>query len=223
MADHTSPPMPKWLHRWFWLWEDLAPGVYRVGAVISGAGITAAVLAKLTPVRWWLAAAASLATWIGLAIAQDHDERVTLPIDEDFLRELRTQVDPVVAGAGYSFEYADPANRARGGAEVFVYEVDRNDEFSDVIRIYRDRTKRILGIFPSGSFPSVETDLSSDLVERLNILVDPADDAKVIAKVLSLWLSDQSIRLPMVRSSARSREIMPLGRRSSNWFNYGPR
>lgn len=219
MADHNSPPMPKWLHRWFWLWEDLAPGIYRVGAVGTAALATAAVLARLTAVRWWLAAPASLAAWIGLAIAQEHDQRVTLPVDEEFLKELHIHVSPVLAAVGFSFCYSSPANRARGGTESFVYEAQRSNEQVEVIWIRRNRQKQTLGISTSEPFAGEYTDLKEDVAQRFNTLVSPADDAQVVADVLALWLEDKSLRLPLPRSRTNTASF---GRRSK-WINYGPR
>ncbi len=223
MVDNSSPTVPKWLHQWFWLWEDLVRGPYRVAAVATAAGATASVLAKLTPLRWGYSAPVSLAAWIGLAIAQEHDEQVTLPIDKDFLEALHTYVTPVVAPAGFSFSYTNPTNRARGGPETFVYEAERQNEDVEIIWIYRDREIRTLGISTWAPFDGPHTVVSQEIADRFQTLVDPVDDAQAIASALALWMDDKSIRFPQARSASDARKLKLFGRRSSDWFEYAPR
>jgi len=146
MAEKSFPRVPKWLHRWFWFWEALIPGIYRVVAVVVAAGLSAFALVALARVPWFIAVPLSLAIWIGLAVVQEHDERVTVPIDEHFLAELHTHVSPVIAPAGFSFAYASPSNRARGGPESFVYEAKGSDGEDELIWVYRDREMQTLGI-----------------------------------------------------------------------------
>ena len=66
------------VHAWFFLWERVVPSMYRVVATGLGALATAIVVVTVG-VHPLLAAPLSLFGWIGLAIAQEHDERVLLP------------------------------------------------------------------------------------------------------------------------------------------------
>ena len=205
MAKDSFPRMPKWLHRWFWFWEALISGIYRVVAVVVAAGLSAFVFVALARVPWFIAVPFSLAIWIGLAIAQEHDERVTVPIDDDFLAALHTHVSPVIAPAGFSFAYASPSNRARGGPESFVYEAKGPDGDDELIWVHRDREMRTLGISTWAPFDGPGKDLRSELVDRFQTLVDPTDDAKAIARALSLWIEDRSIRFPRKTTLLKAR------------------
>lgn len=75
------------MHVWFDVWERLVPPLYRVIAVAAGSAGTAAATVWLTPVPWWLAIPLPLVAWVGLAVAQERDDRVRsatpVPFDDD--------------------------------------------------------------------------------------------------------------------------------------------
>jgi hypothetical protein len=61
--------------------------------------------------------------WIALAAIQEHDGRVFSGVDEQFLSGLRTQVDPVLARAGFLFRSAcGPARAGPDRTDTFPYE-----------------------------------------------------------------------------------------------------
>lgn len=98
------------VHAWFFFWERVVPPLYRVVATGLAALVTAALLAAagLHPL---VAAGLSLPVWIGLAIAQEHDERVLLPPDGDFLSALVEAVSPTPPAL--TVEQAHGPRRAR--------------------------------------------------------------------------------------------------------------
>lgn len=76
------------IYRWFHFWEGVIPSLYRVVATVLAATGTAAVLAFAAGMFPAVAVAVSLPAWVGLAIVQEHDERVRLPPDGEFVAEL---------------------------------------------------------------------------------------------------------------------------------------
>lgn len=98
------PPIAHMLrpaHGWFFLWEEVIPSLYRVIAVVVAAVITA-VLLVLVGLPWWAAVPGGGALWIGLAIVQEHDERVPRPVDQAFVHAVRERVEPVLPAAGFT-------------------------------------------------------------------------------------------------------------------------
>ena len=75
------------VHAWFFHWERVVPSLYRVVATGLASLATTLVLILLGFHRV-LAAPVSLAAWIGLAVAQDHDQRTRLPPDQAFVAAL---------------------------------------------------------------------------------------------------------------------------------------
>jgi len=130
------------VHRWFLLWEDLVPSVYRVVAVAIGAAITSVVVVLTGRVKWLVAVPLATVGWIALAVVQEHDERVHLDVDFEFRDLLREQADPVLARAGFSFSGAFGPCRARSGrSDTFLYEAaDPNGEGCVDAWIRRDRS-----------------------------------------------------------------------------------
>lgn len=79
------------VHAWFFLWERVVPSLYRVVATGLAAFATAPLL-TIVGLHPLLAAPISLAVWIGLAVAQEHDERILLPPNRAFLSALTEAV-----------------------------------------------------------------------------------------------------------------------------------
>lgn len=78
------------VHAWFFAWENVVPPVFRVVAVAIASGVTAVVLTAVG-VDPLLAVVLSLAAWIGLAIAQEHDQRIWLAPDPLFVEALAAE------------------------------------------------------------------------------------------------------------------------------------
>lgn len=98
------------VHEWFFLWEQITPALYRVIAVGVGALVTVVVLVGLE-LHPLVAVGLALMLWIGLAIAQEHDERVRLPPDPDFVAALTKAV--LVPPPGLKVRRAIGPGRAR--------------------------------------------------------------------------------------------------------------
>ncbi|MDJ0664923.1 MAG: hypothetical protein QNJ75_10200 [Acidimicrobiia bacterium] len=133
MVDERPPFALRPVHRWFLLWEDVVPSLYRVIAVAVAAAITGILLMLVTPVHWLGALLIAVAIWIAVAIVQELDGRVVLPVDEQFLSGLRTLVDPVLARAGFVFRNASGPARARSDrTDTFLYEADSSEGCIDL-------------------------------------------------------------------------------------------
>jgi hypothetical protein len=79
------------VHAWFFLWERIVPSVYRV--VATGlASIATAVLLGVAGANPLIAFGLCVPAWIGLAVWQEHDERVLLPPDLEFVAALTDAV-----------------------------------------------------------------------------------------------------------------------------------
>ncbi|MGB5187053.1 MAG: hypothetical protein WBO84_08000 [Acidimicrobiia bacterium] len=135
---------PVWLqpvHRWFFFWEDMVPSVSRVVAVAIGAAITSVVVVVTTKIKGLVTVPLATVGWIALGVAQEHDARVHLGVDGEFLDLLRDQVDPVLARAGFTFNSAFGPCRARPGrSDTFLYEAaDPNGNGCIDVWIRRDR------------------------------------------------------------------------------------
>ncbi len=110
------------VHAWFFAWERVAPSAYRVVATGIAAGITVGLLVVLgvPPV---LAAVISLSVWSGLAIAQEHDQRVTLSADAEFTEALIAVARD--APLQLRLDDATGPSRARGGrTDYFLLSTD---------------------------------------------------------------------------------------------------
>jgi hypothetical protein len=95
-----------------------------VVAVVVAAAISA-VLLVLVGLPWWVAVPVGAALWVGLAVVQEHDERVPRPVDEEFVRAVRDRVEPVLAAAGFTFHSASGGLRARrDSTDVVLYEAE---------------------------------------------------------------------------------------------------
>lgn len=98
------------VHAWFFFWERVVPSLYRVVATGLAATATAVALA-LVGADPLLALGVSVALWIGLAIGQEHDERVALPPDREFVTALTDAVSK--APLALKVELAHGPKRAR--------------------------------------------------------------------------------------------------------------
>ncbi len=153
----TSAPI--WLrpiHRWFFLWEDLVPSVYRVLAV-GVAGVASAVALAAIGIPPVIGVPAAVATWVAIAVVQEHDERVTLPVDAEFERQLRTRLDPPLAARGFAYNGASgPCRARRERNETFLYEAPRPPDGCIDLWIHRDRARGTMSVaLPGGDLASL--------------------------------------------------------------------
>lgn len=106
------------VHAWFFFWERVVPSLYRVVATGLAAIATAVVLVAvgMDPL---LGLALSVVLWIGLAVWQEHDERVSLPPDREFAAALAEAVS--LAPLALAVDVAHGPKRARPEAwDTFV-------------------------------------------------------------------------------------------------------
>ena len=114
------------VHAWFFAWENVVPPVYRVVAVAIASGVTAVILAALGA-DLLLAAVLSLAAWVALAIAQEHDERVLLAPDPRFVEALEAEAGR--APLFLRFEHATGPSRARRESfDCFLLSTDAGED-----------------------------------------------------------------------------------------------
>ena len=147
MSDR-APLLLRPIHRWFFLWEDAAASVYRVLAVASGAALTTAIAALAVSVPWYVLAVVALAVWIGLAIVQEHDHRVVLPVHAQFLAGLEQHVRPVLEPGGFDHLSATGPCRARPSrTESYVFQSEAS---ADAIYIYRDPLEGVINVVGLG-------------------------------------------------------------------------
>lgn len=183
------------VHTWFFFWERVAPSVYRVVATGLAALATAIVLAVagLRPLR---AAGLSLPAWIGLAIAQEHDERVRLPPDEEFVSALAEAVarEPLAL----TVERADGPGRARRerwdtSAVLSAGDAPDHPLVRMFISVERSATDGWMRLDVTDDFTdrfeSIDERLHARgehaLAERLHEARSAAEDAQVIAAALT--------------------------------------
>lgn len=184
------------IHSWFFLWEGVIPSLYRVVAVTVASALTAAGLVLAARVNWLIAVPVATTVWIGLAVVQEHDERVVLDVDTEFLTLLRQHADPVLAAAGFVFRHAAGPQRARRArVDTFFYEVpgDRHTRDCMDLWIHRDR-------FPGGSMDvrmdsrSLQRLLAShnepQLADRVGRTEAAPGDVAAIVTALKLALAD---------------------------------
>ena len=156
-----SERAPLWLrpiHQWFFFWEHTIASIYRVVAVVVAAVITISVLAWLLQISWLVLTPLAFAAWVGLAIVQEHDERVSLPVDPAFLSMLDTHVTPALAAQGFDhFDASGPCRAHASRTESFLYQSSRRPE---IIFIYRDPLAMTLQV--SGTTDSTTFDLTGD-------------------------------------------------------------
>lgn len=138
---------PLWLrpvHQWFFFWERVISSVYRVVAVVLAALATTTVASWALPIAWFIVAPCALAIWIGLAVLQEHDERVSLPVDSAFLSMLNRHVTPLLASQGFDrFASSGPTRAHASREESFIYQSSNDPK---VIFIYRDPLAMMLGV-----------------------------------------------------------------------------
>jgi len=185
MAGMVADSAPLWLrpiHRWFFWWEFVVPSIYRVLAVGVAAVLTAAGL-MLVGLPLLIGAPIALATWIGLAVIQEHDERVVLPVDAEFLRALRDRVEPLLARHGFEFHGATGPCRARADrAETFLFERPHEIHGCADLWLVRDRSLGEMRLLFEGRELSrmlIEAG-EVELARRVSTVVGADDDAEAI-------------------------------------------
>ncbi|MFN3214927.1 MAG: hypothetical protein ACE367_00350 [Acidimicrobiales bacterium] len=184
------------VHAWFFVWEDVLPSVYRVVAVVSAAALTTLALRAFGIGPTWLVAIAATLAWIALAVAQEHDERVCVPVDQRFVDALRECLDPVMAGHGWTFGSATGGCRARKEtATTVVY--DHHGGSHRMAWIVRDAAAGTLDVrlMPEDvdAHPEVATQLvargHAELAERLRRATEPESDAHAVRDAFAVVLT----------------------------------
>jgi len=182
MSGDRAPWWLRPVHVWFFWWEDLVPSLYRVLAVAVAAGVSTLVLAGLG-VPAWGAAPVTLAVWIALAVKQEHDERIVLPVDPIFLGALRESVDPLLAARGYAFDRATGPRRARPDRDdVVVYVTPERREDWSYVRFVRSPVEGSMSAEVDGRNLAALVARSGDaeLAERVGQALDPESDAAAL-------------------------------------------
>ncbi len=196
VTTERPPLMLRPIHSWFFFWEDIIPSLYRVVAVGVAAAITAAGLVFAARVGWFIAVPVATALWIGLAVIQEHDERVTLDVDSAFLALLREQADPVLAAAGFVYRDASGPQRARmARSDTFLYEVPGDGHGRECIDLWIDRDRSPGGRMDvrvdSRPLPRLlDPHNEPQLAERVGRTEDAAGDVAAIVTALKLVLRD---------------------------------
>lgn len=183
------------VHAWFFLWERLVPSLYRVVATGLAALATVVLLTALGfhPVA---AAPISLAAWIGLAVAQEHDARTRRPPDRAFVAALTDAVaGPPLA---LSVAIAHGPRRARPEAwDTMVVLTSRGSEAHPLtgffIQVERSAAESWMHLHVSDDAPGrlESDDECSDergetmLAERIQRGESPEADAHAIAAALA--------------------------------------
>ena len=194
MAADRPPLLLRPIHWWFFRWEELIPSLYRVVAVVMAAAITAVVL-SFVGLPWWLAMPVAAALWVGLAVVQEHDERVPRPVDEWFVQAVRERVEPVLTTVGFTFNFASAGQRARGyTADVVLYEADParhptlGEERDPCLGLWIRRDRRAGTMEVSVGWRDLNQLVASDpdLSVRVTRAVDASTDAEALAKAFEL-------------------------------------
>lgn len=143
MIDERPSLLLRPVHSWFQLWEDVIPSVYRIVAVVGAAAVSAALLGLLLRIHWLGATLLATGMWILLAIIQEHDERVLLEPDSEFLAALRAHVDPVMERTGFVFRHASGPQRSRPARyDTFFYEAP-GTPFEECIDVWIHRGRSV--------------------------------------------------------------------------------
>ena len=168
------------------------PSIYRVVAVAVAAAATA-VLLFAVGVPLLVGVPLALVVWIGLAIVQEHDERVTLPVDAEFYGHLRELVDPVLAPHGLAFNSSFGPCRARGDrTEVFLYERPDASEGCIDFWIHRDRAGGTMRVdFAGRRLAQWLLAVGEErLAERVEQAMSPDEDVMALRNALSVVPAD---------------------------------
>lgn len=194
VAVDREPLLLRPVHGWFFFWERVVPSLYRVVAVVVAAAISAVVLV-LAGAPWWLAVPIAAALWVGLAVVQEHDERVPRPVDEVFVRAVRERVEPVLVAAGFTFNSASGGQRARRGTtDVVLYEAEPGrhpslgEGDSPCLDLWIRRDARAGTMEVTVGWHDLESlvEGDSELAARVVRAGDPIEDAEALARVLLL-------------------------------------
>jgi len=184
------------VHAWFFLWERVVPSMYRVVATGLGALATAIVVVTVG-VHPLLAAPLSLFGWIGLAIAQEHDERVLLPPCQGFVDALGVAVaEPPLGLVVYS---AHGPRRARPGpwdtlAVLSAGGAEGHPLRTVHIEVQRNAARGSMRLHASDDAPSMFVPIDerlrelgrSGLADRIEQAESAESDADAIATALTL-------------------------------------
>ncbi|MEM8925600.1 MAG: hypothetical protein AAGD35_19010 [Actinomycetota bacterium] len=168
------------------------PSIYRVLAVAVAASATAASL-FVVGVPLLVGVPLALVVWIGLAIVQEHDERVTLPVDAEFYAHLREFVDPVLAPHGLAFSSSFGPCRARGDrTEVFLYERPATSEGYIDLWIHRDRAEGTMRVDLAGRRLAQGLLAAGEerLAERVEQAMGSDEDVVALREALSVVPAD---------------------------------
>lgn len=194
MAHERPPLVLRPIHGWFQLWEAIVPSVYRVIAVVVAVLATAILAVLATRVHWLLALVLAAGIWIALAVVEEHDGRVVLDVDDEFLSLLRSQVDGVLGRAGFVFRTAfGPARARHNRSDTFLYEADSDDGCVD-LWIRRDRAAGgELEVLVDGRPLEwlLESRGESHLAKRITWTEDAAADAAVLVSAFELIFSNE--------------------------------
>jgi hypothetical protein len=186
------------VHAWFFVWEDVLPSLYRVVAVVSAAALTTLALRAFGIGPTWLVAIAATLGWIALAVAQEHDERVRVPVDQRFVDALRECLDPLMAGHGWTFGSATGGCRARKeAATTAVYDHGGSHRMAWIVRDAAAGTLDVRWIPDDATaHPEVAAELvargHNDLAERLRRVTDPGSDAHAVRDAFAVVLADRA-------------------------------
>jgi len=181
------------VHGWFFVWEDVVPSLYRVVAVVTGAALTTVAVRVFGIGPTWLVAIVATLAWIGLGVAQEHDERVQVPADEAFVGALRTRVDDLLGDHGFAFHSATGGVRARRKRHttVFYSGAERNDQVLWIVRDPKACTLDVrLGFGDVRDLAALLRDRGeTEIAERLARAADPTADADAVGDALEAALA----------------------------------
>ena len=164
------------------------PPLYRVAAVVVGIAITVGAV-SLVGIHLLVSVPAATAVWIGLGVAQEHDGRVHLPVDQDFLDQLRAEVEPLLVTHGLEYHSAQgPCRARRNRTDSFLFE--RSHEQHGCVDFWIHRANGPgHGIFEIlygyNTLAECLLDVGhTELSRRIRISGDPADDVTMLLEAL---------------------------------------
>lgn len=186
------------VHAWFFVWENVVP-VYRVVAVAVAAGVTAVILVALG-MNPLLAVVVSLAAWVGLAIAQEHDERVMLAPDRNFVETLEAAASraPLFLRIDHA---TGPCRARRGSYDFFNLSTDAAEDhplFGRMVQIERSVRERAM---------------------RVDVFDDAASDSfeSILARLQTLGEAGLANRVQRAEASAVDAETIVAALRAAYW------
>jgi hypothetical protein len=183
------------IHAWFFFWERIVPSLYRVIATGLAALSTAALLTAVD-LHPLLAAPISLAVWIGLAIAQEHDDRVLMPPDRAFVSALTDALSPAPPALTVDQAHGPRRSRSEAWDTLVVLSASGAQDHplaGMLITVERSEVEGWMRLEvladASGAFEPIEERLreraKAGLAERIEQAQSPAADAQAIASALA--------------------------------------